>query len=302
MIRRGWSDRLRDNDGFVLVAVLWLLGALSALVSAYAIYVIEGNKSVALNDDRVRAQALASAAVELAAYHQLAAPTQERPVTRQFTFGLAQAHVSVTYRSEAGRIDLNHASKDLLANLFSSMGVRTEQSEQFAQSVIDWRTRPAATAENNSKIPKQNKYKPRGDLFPSVGELALITEIPAAVVARALPLLTTYSGRTQINILAADPAVLLAIPGMTRERVLALLKQRAISTDKQTLLALMGEAQSYATLDSGQTFRLSIDVAFDKGGRANFEVVIKIFEEGNAPFAVLSWRDRLDASAQEAGA
>src|ERR1700740_819406 len=57
----------RSSAGFILVSVLWILGALATLASIYAVYVINSATSMSVNDDRVKAAALISAALELTA-------------------------------------------------------------------------------------------------------------------------------------------------------------------------------------------------------------------------------------------
>jgi hypothetical protein len=49
--------------------------------------------------------------------------------------------VAVDFRSEAARIDLNAAPADLLAGLFSAVGVDAKLAGTFADRVIGWRTK-----------------------------------------------------------------------------------------------------------------------------------------------------------------
>ena len=53
--------------GFIVVAVLWILAALSALVLIYLTYVTNTAVVVAGSTDRLQTEALAGAGVELAA-------------------------------------------------------------------------------------------------------------------------------------------------------------------------------------------------------------------------------------------
>jgi general secretion pathway protein K len=77
-----------SSGGFIVVAVLWILGALASLVSIYAVYVIDTAAASGLHEDRFRAEALASAAVELAAY-RLSGPAHTRLSNGQFAVRLA---------------------------------------------------------------------------------------------------------------------------------------------------------------------------------------------------------------------
>ncbi len=46
------------RDGFIVVAALWILGALATLASIYSMYVANAATSVAVNDDALRAEAV----------------------------------------------------------------------------------------------------------------------------------------------------------------------------------------------------------------------------------------------------
>src|SRR3974377_2635865 len=68
-----------DADGFILIAGLWILGALSVLASIYAVYVINTASAFAAYDNHLKTEALVSAALELTAYRQQHAGSQTRP-------------------------------------------------------------------------------------------------------------------------------------------------------------------------------------------------------------------------------
>jgi general secretion pathway protein K len=57
------TTRRTAPDGFITIAVLWILGALSLFVSIYAVYVINSATAFAVYDDHLRAEALVSAAL-----------------------------------------------------------------------------------------------------------------------------------------------------------------------------------------------------------------------------------------------
>jgi len=284
-----------SSDGFIVVAVLWLLGALSAFVSIYAVYVVNTAAGLSVHDDHLRAQELASAAVELVAHRTLVQAT--RPSVGRFDFRLGQATAVVEFSSEAGRIDLNMAPKEVFAGLFATLGAGRERAQYCAERIIAWRSAPSNGENPEAEAYRAEKlgYDPRGARFPHPLELSLVRGLPSDLVERALPFVTVYSGRAQINVTAASPEVLAALPEMTPARLQAALAQRQMSTyDGQALLALMGPARTHATLEAGRTFRVRVMASLDNGFRENFEVVVLLFEEGRDPLAVLSWRSQTD--------
>src|SRR5919198_4114932 len=136
------------SDGFVLVAVLWILSAFAALAAIYSIYVANTAMAVAGSDDAVEAEALMSASLELTAYQLIDMPEESRPTRGAFNFRLGRANVAVEFCSEAARIDLNEAPKELLSGLFVALGAQQDEAAQYADRIIGWRTTPQNGAQN----------------------------------------------------------------------------------------------------------------------------------------------------------
>ena len=277
------------------MAILWILGALSALVSIYAVYVVDTAAGFVEHDDRLREEALVSAALEVTAYRQLTAQPQSRPSQGNFSFKFAGADIRVSFCSEAARIDLNAASKELLGGLFVSLGARPADADSYADRVVDWRT--VASKDQPVDGPSSGRARPayglRGAKFPQVDELAAVRNLPSALVERTLPFVTVYSGRPQINVSDAAPEVIAALPGMTADRVKAVLEQRRTRPDnKQAQIQLLGTAQQYATTEASRAIRVNIQIALKNTRQRHFEVVILLFDEGTEPFSVLSWRNK----------
>src|SRR5262249_26627945 len=169
---------------------------------------------------------------------------------------------------------------------------------QYADRIIGWRTRPAAgspDAEESFYRAAGLNYGPRGAPFAHVGELSLVVGLPTALVERALPFVTVYSGRAQVNVLDAPPEVLGALPGMNRQRLNAFLAQREAAPDRTPeLLSLLGPSKEFATTEGSNVLRVRVRIAFDRDRRMSFEVVMLMFEGGNEPLSVLSWHDDLN--------
>jgi general secretion pathway protein K len=288
---------LRQERGFIVVAVLWILGALATLASIYAVYVVDTAAALSVHDDRLQAEGMVAAAVELTAHQMTALPQEQRPARGAFTFRLGRAGVSAQYYPESARIDLNQAEPELLAGLFAALGAR--EAAALAERVVAWRQPPpeGQDAEADRYRSAGRRYAPRGAAYPNVGELWLVVGLPETLVERALPLLTVHSGSPQVNVLAAPAEVLAALPGMTPDRLHSVLVQRtAAPQDGEALLQLLGPAQQHATVEAGRTTRVSVRVDFDNGRQLTSEVVILIGDNDAEPYRVLAWRDDLDLS------
>jgi len=286
-----------SRDGFIVVAVLWMLGALATLASIYAVYVINTATAMSVNDDRVQAEGLMTAALELTTYRLTSTDADDRPSRGDFVFRLGRAAVAVDFKSEAGRVDLNSAPKELLAGLFAGLGAKYPDAEYYAERIIAWRTARDPDQRNEEAAAYRTAgltYGPRQGPFAHVGELALVLGLPPFLVERVQPFVTVYSGRAEINILAAAPEVVAAVPGMTPERLYGLLSQVGRGPQNAQFLQRLVGDQSGITIEAGKTARVSVRMDLDKGRRVRGEAVIILGSEAGEPFRVLSWRDDFD--------
>ena len=295
----------RTARGFIVIAVLWILAALSALVLIYLTYVTNTAVVVAGSADRIQADALVTAGVELAAYQLTSVKEGQStlvkegqvPTSGAFNARVGAGKIAVTFRSEAARVDLNAAPKSLLSGLMVALGAAPADAAAYADHIFAWRS-PTELGEDD---PENSFYRtsgvayiPRHAPFPEAEELWLVQGIPPFMIERMLPFVTVFSNLASINILDADPQVVAALPGMTPENLQAVLAQRSDPTlDPQSVLGLVGEG---ATLAGSKAYRISIAVEFGSGRHSGAEVVILLLERGDEPYHVLSWRNASDGS------
>lgn len=295
----GTSGKRRSARGFIVVGVLWILAALSALVLVYLTYVTNTAVVVAGSTDRVQADALVTAGVELAVYQLTAVNEELRPTSGIFNARVGAGKVTATFRSEAARIDLNAAPKGLLTGLMVGLGAAPSKAATYADRILAWRAPTEAGAddpENSYYRTSGAGYLPRHAPFPAPEELWLVRGIPPSFIERMLPFVTVFSNLASVNILDAAPQVVAALPGMTPENLQAVLSQRADSTlDPQSLLGMTGGGG--ATLAGSKAYRMAIGVESGSGRRSAAEVVILLLESGGEPYRVLSWRNASDGGA-----
>jgi len=288
----------RTARGFIVIAVLWILAALSALVLIYLSFVTNTAVVVAASTERVQSDALATAGVELAAYQLTGIGEHGRPSSGTFNARIGGARVYVTFRSEAARIDLNAAPKRLLAGLITGLGGAPANAADYADRIVAWRTAKQAGEDDPETSSYQTAgiaYAPRHAPFPVAEELWLVRGIPPVVIERMLPFVTAFSNMATVHIADAAPQVLAALPDMTPERLQAVLAQRSDpSADPRSLPAMAGGEG--ATLEASKAYRITVAVDFDNGRRSSVEAVILLLDEGDEPYRVLSWRNAADGS------
>ncbi|HMI13941.1 MAG TPA: type II secretion system minor pseudopilin GspK [Bradyrhizobium sp.] len=286
-----------SERGFVIIAVLWILAALAALATIFSVYLSNSAQALAVNDSGLKAEALVSASLELTTYQLLLAGDKARPARGSFHFRLDNADVLVSFTSEAARIDLNFASKEMLANLFAVLGADPQAAKEYADRTIGWRTRPKPDRANDEQAlygAAGLGYSPRQSLFTHVNELSLVLGLLPVLVDRALPFVTVFNGSSNVDVLIAPPEIIAALPGMTPSALKDFLSQRsALSRDSPAIATALGPAQANATVPKNAAFRILTTIQFDNGRRMSSEVVIALGGEKD-PYRVLSWQDDVE--------
>jgi general secretion pathway protein K len=284
-----------QDSGFILVAALWILAALAALTVIFSAYLSSSARALRLDDEAVQSEALISAAVELTAYQLLLAKDDERPEQGRFQLRLGDDELDVSYLTEAARIDLNAAPKEMIANLFTTLGAASEAAQDYADRVVAWRSKPAAAGAAQSEealyAASGRNYQPRLAPFAHVDELALVLGPPPGLVERALPFVTVFSGASGVDVLTAAPEVVAALPGMTPLVLKDFLASRAgLPRDAAAIAQALGPAGTGAALPKSKAWRLRIVVRSAIGWRRASTVVIAPGGE-DEPYRVLSRQD-----------
>ncbi|MDF2998467.1 MAG: putative ral secretion pathway protein [Xanthobacteraceae bacterium] len=291
MSARTQATARNASDGFILVTVLWIIGALAALVSVYAVYIANTAAAAAVRNDDLVAQSLVTAAVELAAYRIVSAPKDERPTHGEVVFRMAKARIVAAFRNETARIDLNAAPRELLAGLFSTLGAKPDEADKYADRIIAWRTPASVTQDVATYREAGLDYAPRGASFVHVDEIWLVAGLPPALVEQALAHLTVFSGRADVLAREADPIVLASLPGAAPDRQTET-PDPGGSPGGERQTALPG-----TTTEGGDAMRVTVRIDFDNGGVHAAEAVILLRDFGDDPYRVLSWRDGLNVEA-----
>jgi len=314
MRRRPRKAARSSEAGFIIIAVLWILAALAALAMIFSVYLSNSARALGATDISIERDALVSASLELTAYRLLSADEKERPSQGSFSFRMDNAEVLVTFSSEAARVDLNQAPKEMLAGLFEVLGAEQTAAGELADRVVGWRTKSKPNAGNDEAalyLAAGLNYSPRQAPFAHVNELSLVLGASPAIVERVLPFVTVFSKSADIDALIAPPEVVAALPGMTPQALNDFLKQRpSLPRDQKAIAAALGPAKAAATLPDNKAYRVRTMLRFDNDRRTASEAVIllagaggkksatnvqsAVKQDGKDPYSILFWRDQAE--------
>jgi len=283
-----------SEQGFVLVAVLWLLAALALLVTIFTVHLSASVRAVSLNDDAPKTEALVSAGVELAAYRLQLADEDKRPSDGAFHVRLSNTDIAVSFITEAARVDLNAAPKELLSGLLTVLGASDDDAKEAAERIVGWRSKAANgdTSKEDALYQTAGRaYSPRQAPFAHVNELALVLGLTPALVERVLPYVTVFSGASGVDVMVAPAEVIAALPGMTPLKLKQFLGDRgSLVNDTAAISAALGGANGAATAQKSQAYRIRVALRFPDGRESASEVVIGLKAKDD-PYRVLSWQN-----------
>lgn len=265
-MRRGVETGER---GFALLVVLWTLVLLALLITQLTL-AGRGEAQLARNL-RLAAtvQAAADAGIQAAIFHALDSSAAHWPADgRMRRIELPGAAVEIRIESQAGRVNPNIASPELLAALLRAVGADTRTAAAVAADIVAWRfpgpqVGPTGTAAARYRAAGRD-YTAPGLPFQSIGELGLVLGMTPALLADAAPHLSLYRDGEP------DPAY--AAPPVARAMAEVYGPPRGGGGGDESLVGITASASG------------------DGGSRFVRRAVVRIGAQGNGPpYRILTW-------------
>jgi len=257
-------QRVTDNSlcsecGVVLIALLWIFIALSAIVLSFAreshVEVAAARNSQSLEKAYYVARAGISETIYRLLSEQLAPQTQQTAVQDEpdaLALGRVEGKFGdgnyiVNLQDESGKIDLNTVSEEQLRELVLATGIPDLDADIITDSIMDWRDSDeilrANGAEDDYYQALNPSYSAKNGRIDTTEEILLIRGMtPEYFYGRPVRnedgfiryeyglsrYFTVYSNRTQINVNSASLPVLRSIPGMTQDSAERIFERRQI--------------------------------------------------------------------------
>lgn len=204
--------------GLALIAVLWLVAALSLIAAGIVQSVRNEIRTVGLQRQAVVAQALADAAILLALQRIHAQQPEPRSVLQIVPVQFENVSYDVSIQPLNGLIDLNSAKLALLADLYRYAGGLTSAAAQaLAQATVD------------ARQTKNIKGVTRG--FDAIEDLLNLPQMTYGLYAKLVGSITAdvKDGSGRVNPMASPVDVLLILSSGDRSRAVDLAIKRDLN-------------------------------------------------------------------------
>lgn len=298
------------RSGVALFVVLVFAALITGLAGVAMRSSSSGVRAAAVYLDHMRADALGRSAADIVAYYVRSGGSELRR-GGSFAIHLGEADLSVTYLSEAARIDANAAPVSLIAALLTAADADPALVRAVADRISATR-RLAEPKPGGDQLPAPQSVSPdRNDFSPatpsaggadtdaaeaddiqSVGEISEHWGLPHELADRVLPSLTVANGSAQVDPTLAGRLVLSALIGGDDLRVEDYLARRSRGfADVQSALSLLPLAsQAFVGFAPVPAIRALVSVRISRRLERRYEIVLMLPDAAGRKTKILSWR------------
>jgi general secretion pathway protein K len=221
---------------------------------------------------------------------------------RPYTLALGEGDLQITIRDEAGKIDINEGSVELLAGLFEALDLEPDEAQALAERIADFRDDDSDPEPNGAEDPA---YLAAGLTegaadrpLLSESELLRVLGMTEALYRRIRPHVTVHSGSDGVDPTHSTRAVLEALPGITPQVVESLMNA---GPDDDPLDAIeddevLEQIDLFWLPSREAVFTIRAEGRTEGGGNFVREAVIELAGSPQQPFLVYTWRQGLGES------
>jgi general secretion pathway protein K len=260
------------ENGFVLVAVIWLAGLIAVLSTAFALHVRTQSLMSTYYIKSSNAEFIADGMVRLVAWRLADGQPFSVSGTSQSCMWRKRHHVSFAIQDQGGLADLNVMPEEFFTELLRRLGEPSDRAVSMARAIGDFRDVDTltSTGANEPVLYDGFGFGPKNAPFETVAELDQIPGMSDQLYAKLVPLVTVHAASTGIDPLAA-PKIL-----------------REVFSEKET-----GEFEKFLSgftgAQQGRAFRIKADVTTETGGRFVRSAMVIILRQPDKPFAIVEW-------------
>jgi general secretion pathway protein K len=295
---RGRGYSARNQRGVALVLVLWVLLLVTISTGAYTLMARMDQLEAHTVLSSTRARFAAEAGMNLAVLSLRDPDELTRMVAdgRPYFMDYQGIVVEVRVTDERGKLDINAASEQTLADLFSGHGLELANAELLAAAVKDWTdaddTQRANGAELDAYESERLGVGPANRNFIMIEELLQVLGMPWELFTRMAPGLTVFAQSGLPDPAYAPVEALLALPDMTEEEALNFVEARHSEESLGQVGAVLPSGQVAMARGRGLTYSILAKATLPNGVWDQVEATIRLGGGPDGlPYRVLRWRE-----------
>ncbi len=288
------------QSGLALIMVLWFVALFTILALSFSQSMRNDTQVTANLIQAQRAKHLAEAAINRGIYglvNQESAVADAVLTGNAISFDFQGAEISYRIEDENGKVDINQAQPELIANLLMSQEVDADTATAIADSVADWRDendlRRLQGAEEAEYLAANMQRIPANAPFQSIAEVQQVLGMKPALYKRIRPYLTVHSVNEKINPRFAPRGVLQALPGIDETELEAFVSYRESITPENDAPAFpqLTGVESWLATESGPVYSIHGTASLASGAYAARKMIVWIHAREESTYYVLENTD-----------
>lgn len=291
---------IRSSRGVAFVVVIWLLALLAIIMGAFAVLARTESLQARHLFDGTQARYGAEAGVNRAVL-SLYDPDPERrwiPDGRPYEFAFEGMQVTLSVTDESGKVDINAADPQILANLFLSIGAEELEALQLADAIIDFRDPDDLMMPHGAELPEYEAaglpYGPKNAPFELITELQQVLGMSYERFLALQHAVTVYTGQGQFNPAFAPLEALRAWPGLDDESAREVIAQRhEFNPNSGFSPPMLPDGTPLMAQGGSGTYSISSRATMPNGAWTELEVTLRLGGVGTSGLAytVLRWQE-----------
>jgi general secretion pathway protein K len=326
-----WQAKRPAPRGSALIAVLWLVAALSVIAFSVAGTVRSEVQRTSTAIDGEKAYFLATGAVERALLYMGwrfyttpdGSPLYWDGISPALRFEFPTGRAVVELIPETSKMNVNYAAPEELYQLLMALGAGPVRSRDIALGIVDWRTPEVggADAADQLSLPIAPTFRPRHASFEEIEELLMVRGMTPELFygtyernpdGRLVPrhglrdCLSVYGSTAQFDVNTVDPAVMAAI-GIPADSIASIVQMRRLRPFRsaEELNAVGAGLPVFNRLGVGiggsqvYTIRATAQARLASGAfsdaRRSVAAVVRMLDRSkfDQPYHVLRWYDNV---------
>jgi general secretion pathway protein K len=319
------SRILNPAAGVALLAVMSAITVMILVALAFSGSVQIETRTAIYRKEATQAYALATGGVE-AAILEIAYPPASEQEDEPRLWKKGQRLVRVPYQqgvarveivNETGKLDLNTAGREQLAQLFEVRGLKPVEAARLAAAIDHWRSPAGARDQESEALEDYYRdagYHPAHARFTSVEEALRVRGMSrdifygTAEFSRQKGIqykygvgrdLTIYSQSPLVNVNYASEEVLLSVPGVDEELAGPMVQERSKQPftslgelAQRLAVSLPDQALPLLTTEACQTYSItSVGMVNGSRVRRTVKALVQVAAQGAARHRIIAWYD-----------
>ncbi len=276
----------KNQNGFALVIVIWMLTLLSLMAGSFALSLRRENAVTMALKNNAAAKALTESGFSLAQY-MLSNPVQEdRWLADGSIYQFRRvdgSEVRIKIVAETGKVDINASDDNQLSAVIKAVTNDSFEEQMIFNRILDWKDQDNDTriqgAEKKQYADAGLNYGPRNMPFQTIDELQMVMGMEIEMFNKLKPWITIYSGQSQVNIEMASPD----LAAIINDSLMSGNMPTSSTNPPTNNQAPPPSAQNNggAPDNNNGAYTIFVEVKTEDGGTATLEAVTKLQGGGN---------------------